>query len=122
MKSILKYKFTPGKPVEILKGKNSVIISSGPLIQNCLKAIEILNTKKKYPALININSYKPFNHKLLFNLIKNKKKVLIVEDHVSHGGLTSLVYETLAKYGKSKCNINSLNLDENSLKVALQLI
>ena len=35
-----------------------------------------------------------------------------MEDHVSHGGLSSLVYETLAKYGKSKCNVNSLNLDE----------
>ena len=71
-----------------------------------------LNKKKKYPALININSYKPFNHKLLFNLIKTKNNILIVEDHVSHGGLSSLVYETLAKYGKSKCNVNSLNLDE----------
>jgi len=107
-----KFKFTPGKPVEILKGKNSVIISSGPLIHNCIEAIKIVNKKKIYPSLININSYKPFNHKLLFNLIKTKNNLLIVEDHVSHGGLSSLVYETLAKYGKSKCNVNSLNLDE----------
>ena len=107
-----KFKFTPGKPVEIVKGKNSVILSSGPLIHNCLKAIEILNKKKIYPSLININSYKPFNHKRWGDLIKTKKNLLIVEDHVSHGGLSSLVYETLAKYGKSKCIVNSLNLDD----------
>ena len=107
-----KFKFIPGKPVEVLKGKYSVIISSGPLIQNCLKAIKILKEKKLHPGLININSYKPFNHKLLFNLIKTKKKILIVEDHVSHGGLSSLVNETIIKYGGLKCNINSLNLDE----------
>lgn len=107
-----KFKFIPGTPVEVLKGKYSVIISSGPLIKNCLKAIKILKEKKVYPALININSYKPFNHKLLFNLIKTKKKILIVEDHVSHGGLSSLVYETIIKYGRLKYNIDSINLDE----------
>ncbi len=107
-----KFKFVPGKPIELLKGKNSVIISSGPLIHNCLEAIEILKRKKSYPGLININSYKPFDYKLLFNLIKTKNSILIVEDHVSHGGLTSLVHETLIKFGKSKCKVSSLNLDE----------
>ena len=107
-----KFKFIPGKPVEILKGKKSVIISSGPLIHNCMKAINILNNQKIYPALININSYKPFNHKILFNLIKRKKTILVVEDHVSHGGLSSLVYETLAMYENLKCKVISLNLDE----------
>tara|TARA_X000000950_G_scaffold285611_1_gene392043 strand:- start:265 stop:1203 length:939 start_codon:yes stop_codon:yes gene_type:complete len=107
-----KFKFVPGKPVQLIKGKNSVIISSGPLIHNCLVAIKILKRKKIYPGLININSYKPFNYKLLFNLIKTKNNILIIEDHVSHGGLTSLVHETLIKYGKSKCKVNSLNLNE----------
>ena len=35
----------------------------------------------------------------------------MVEDHVSHGGLTSLVYETVIKCNK-KVKIFSLNLDE----------
>tara|TARA_A100001015_G_C15038274_1_gene737774 strand:- start:2317 stop:3255 length:939 start_codon:yes stop_codon:yes gene_type:complete len=107
-----KFNFVPGKPIELLKGNKSVIISSGPLIHNCLEAIKILKRKKSYPGLININSYKPFDHKLLFNLIKTKNNILIVEDHVSHGGLTSIVHETLINYGKSKCKVSSLNLDE----------
>ena len=36
----------------------------------------------------------------------------MVEDHVSHGGLTSLVYETVITYNKKKIKVFSLNLDE----------
>jgi transketolase C-terminal domain/subunit len=35
----------------------------------------------------------------------------VVEDHVSHGGLTSLVYETVIQHNK-KIKVFSLNLDE----------
>ena len=106
------FKFVPGKPIELIKEKKNVIISSGPLIFNCIKAIEILKRKKINVGLININSFKPFKYKLLFNLIKSKNNILIVEDHVSHGGLTSLVHKTLIQYGKLKSKVVSLNLDD----------
>lgn len=105
-----KFKFKPGKPEEIIKSKKNLIISSGPLIHNCLKAVKLLKQKKKDIGLVNINSIKPFNFKLMKNIIKNKTNVLIVEDHVSHGGISSLIYETIAKY-KIRCNVSSVNLD-----------
>ena len=105
------FKFIPGKPIEYIKGKKTVIISSGPIIFNCIEAIKILNKKKIIVGLININSYKPFNYKELSEIIKTKDNIFVVEDHVSHGGLTSLVYETVIKYNK-KIKVFSLNLDE----------
>ena len=57
-------------------------------------------------------SLKPFNFKSMERLLKNKKNVLVVEDHVSHGGLSSLIYETIAKSKLNKINVKSLNLDE----------
>ena len=106
------FKFIPGKPIEYIKGKKTVIISSGPIIFNCIEAIKILNKKKIIVGLININSYKPFNFKELSKLIKTKDNIFVVEDHVSHGGLTSLVYETVITYNKKKIKVFSLNLDE----------
>ena len=95
MKFIKKnYKFKPGRAIELNKSKIGTIISSGPLIHNCIEAIKILSKKIKV-GLININSFKPFNINVLKNLIK-KKYILVVEDHVSHGGISSLVYETIA--------------------------
>lgn len=107
------YKFIPGKPEQLIKSKKNVIISSGPLIFNCLDAIGHLSQKNTKVGLININSIKPFKHYALEKMLKTKKNILIVEDHVSHGGISSLVYETISK-SKLKLkisNIESLNLD-----------
>ena len=106
-----KYKFQPGKAIELVKSKKGTIISSGPLIHNCLNAIKILSEKKIDVGLINIHSFKPFDINRLKNLIRNKKYILVVEDHVSHGGISSLVYETIAKSQSMKPKIYSLNLD-----------
>ena len=106
------YKFIPGEPKELIKSKQNTIISSGPLIYNCLDAIKILAQKKIKVGLININSIKPFNLLSLERILKTKKNILVVEDHVSHGGISSLVYETIAKSKMKKCIVKSLNLDE----------
>jgi transketolase len=111
--------FQPCSPIEtvkileyVVKSKINTIISSGPLIFNCIDAIKILSKKKIKVGLININSIKPFNYRSLEKIIRNKKNILVVEDHVSHGGLSSLTYETIAKLRLNKCNIISLNLDD----------
>ncbi len=106
------YKFFPGKPIEIIKSKKNVIISSGPLVHNCLMAAKLLKKRKVDVGLININSIKPFNYSSLKKLLKFKKNIIVIEDHVSHGGLSGLVYETLAKSDFKNYNIKSLNLDE----------
>ena len=107
-----KYNFIPGDSKEIIKSKKNIIISSGPLIFNCIESIKLLKKKGIQVGLININSFKPFNYKLLGKFLKNKKNILVVEDHVSHGGISSLVYETIAKSKISFLKIESLNLDE----------
>ena len=106
------YKFIPGKPQELVKSKINTIISSGPLIFNSLDAIKLLSQKKIKVGLININTIKPFNFAALEKMLKMKKNILVVEDHVSHGGISSLVYEAVAKSKSIQCNIKSLNLDE----------
>jgi len=106
------YKFIPGKPQELIKSKTNTIISSGPLIFNSLDAIKYLSQKKIEVGLININSIKPFNFNALEKILKTKKNILVVEDHVSHGGISSLVYETIAKSKLNNYNIKSLNLDD----------
>ena len=106
------YKFIPGKPLELIKSNKNVIISSGPLIYNCLDAIKHLSKRKIKIGLININSVKPFKYDVLEKMLKTKKNILIVEDHVSHGGISSLVYETISKSNLKISNIESLNLDD----------
>ena len=101
-----KYKFIPGDAVKIIKGKKNYIISSGPMIHNCIEAIKILNQKfKKDVGLINIHSFKPFNKNSLLNIIKETKNILVVEDHSQYGGLSSLISQNLNGF-KNKINLD----------------
>ena len=65
------YKFKIGEPVEILKGKKALIISSGSMVYNCLKAINNLNNKNF--GLLNVPSIKPLNKSKLLKKLKSYK-------------------------------------------------
>ena len=82
-------------PNEIIKGKKKLIISSGAMVYNCLKAIKGL--PKSGFGLVNISSIKPLNSKALIKIIKKYKKIITVEDHSILGGLGSIVSEIIAE-------------------------
>ena len=108
-----KYKFIPGNAVEIVKGKKNFIISSGPVLHNCIEAIKIL--KKKYKTnvgLINIHSFKPFSKNSLKKIIKESKNVLVVEDHTYYGGLHSLINHYFNSF-KNKINYGYITINDD---------
>ena len=89
-----KYKFKIGIPQEIVKGRKLLIISSGAMVSNCLRAINSISNKDF--GLLNISSLKPLNEKILMKIINKYKKVITVEDHSYEGGLGSIISETLS--------------------------
>ena len=106
------YKFVPGNVSEVIKGDKNFIISSGPMIHNCIEAVKILETKyKKKVGLINIHSFKPFNQNSLKKIIKNSKNILVVEDHSFYGGLFSIINQNLNNL-KIKANLNYIAIDD----------
>jgi transketolase len=106
------YKFTPGNASEVIKGNTNFIISSGPMVHNCIEAVKILETKyKKKVGLINIHSFKPFNHKSLKKIIKNANNILVVEDHSYYGGLFSIINQSLNNL-KIKSNLGYIAIDD----------
>ncbi len=108
-----KYKFIPGNLYEVIKGDKNFIISSGPMIHNCIEAIQILEKKyKKKVGLINAHSFKPFNHKVLNKIIKEAKNLLVVEDHSFYGGLFSIINQNLNKI-KKKINLNYIAINDD---------
>lgn len=106
------YKFIPGKAYELIKGDKNFIISSGPMIHNCIAAVKILKTKyKKEVGLINIHSFKPFNQNSLQRIIKKTKNILVVEDHSFYGGLFSVINQNLNNL-KIKTNLNYICIND----------
>ena len=95
------YKFKEGNPVIINKNfKDGIVISSGNTLQNSYEAVEKLNMLGKKIGLINIPSIKPLNKSKNKNLLRKTKKVFTVEDHSIHGGLGSVILESISDLDK----------------------
>jgi len=79
-----------GDPNILQKGKDICIIGTGNILYNALKACKKLNKKVK-PHIVNIHTIKPINRIKIIKILKKFKKIIILEEHVETGGLTSLL-------------------------------
>ena len=91
------YNYKIGQPVTLTQGNKLLILST-----------EELNKKKTSIKLLNIHSLRPINSKLL-NEIKKFKKIIVVEEHSIIGGLYSIVSETITSHNLKK-EVKSISL------------
>ena len=61
------YEFKIGKAVEILPGKDVVIIGCGNILGNCLEAASILREKKIQCSVVNMHTIKPIDKNAIEN-------------------------------------------------------
>ena len=66
------------------------------MVHNCIEATTLLKENNNIEVgVIDIPSISPFNQKEFFKLIKNSKFLFSVEDHMTQGGLGSMIAEIL---------------------------
>ena len=87
------YKYEYGKGVTLRKGSKVALVATGMLVQECLKAVELLDFE---PTVVNINTIKPIDSDLIKELAKTHDAIVTVEEHSVIGGLGSAVAEVLA--------------------------
>ncbi len=85
----------------IRAGKDIAIYVTGSILEEADKAAEMLERDGISVQLKNVVTMKPFGEKDVLETAKNIKKIFTVEEHNIHGGLGSLVAETLAYHGVS---------------------
>ena len=90
------YKFEFGKGNVLKKGSKVAIIASGLMVQESLKAYELLDNK---PTIIDISTIKPIDKELIIETAKTHDVIVTVEEHNVYGGLGSAVSEVLAPEG-----------------------
>lgn len=78
---------------EIIKGKDAVIIGTGIMVQI---AVKIAHQLKPKAGVIDIYQLKPLNEKKLSKLLSSYKNIIILEEHLSYGGLATIVADMLA--------------------------
>ena len=97
-----------GSPTRIKKGDNICVFSTGNILFNICEAVNKIKNKSSI-EIVNIHTIKPINEKKILPFLKRFKKIMIVEEHVSEGGLGSIIMKTAAKY-KTNNLFKNINL------------
>lgn len=87
--------FEIGKGIEIKQGQDIVIISNGAVLEQVLKAEQLLKEAGISCTVVDMHTIKPLDTELLSSYL-NKKLIVTVEEHSIIGGLGSAVAEYLS--------------------------
>ncbi|PAT01900.1 transketolase [Candidatus Izimaplasma bacterium ZiA1] len=88
-------KFEIGKGITLREGNDAVIIATGIMIAEALKASEELKKEGINVGVVDMFTIKPLDTKLVKELAKSTKLIVTAENHNIIGGLGSAVLEAL---------------------------
>jgi transketolase len=89
------YRFQIGTAARLRAGKDVGIISTGLMTERALAAAEILGTHGVEVGVLHAPTIKPFDVRAVAEFAAETERLFVAENHVSAGGLASLVCETL---------------------------
>ena len=107
-----KFKFNNDFVVHNAKKNNDLctIISTGVMTSKALSLIKKFNKSIK---IIDMIKLKPFNEKKVLNEIKHSKKIVVIEEHVSNGGLSGVIAQLIMQL-KQKIKFKKICLNEKN--------
>lgn len=95
--SIPNYKFEWGKAAQLYTGKDVTIIATGLLVQEAIKAREILSAEGIDAAVLDMHTIKPLDEEAVINAAKSTGCIVTAEEANILGGLGSAVSEVVAE-------------------------
>lgn len=87
--------FEIGKAVTVKEGTDVTIISTGCMLETCMKAAEQLAAEGVSARVLDMHTIKPIDEEAIVKAAKETKGIVTVEDHSVIGGLGSAVAEVL---------------------------
>lgn len=91
------YRFEFAKAVELKQGDDLMIVASGGVLGEALKAAETLATEGVSVGVLNLHTIKPIDTAALKKAAAHCGRILTVEDHGVVGGVGGAVVEALAE-------------------------
>jgi transketolase len=95
------YDFQIGKAVTIKEGQEVVIIATGTMVYESLKAAAILEEKGISVKVINMHTIKPLDTEVLDDVFKEAELIVTAEEHSIIGGLGSAVAEHKSNFSNA---------------------
>lgn len=92
------YKFDLFKADTVKTGKDVTVFASGIMVQESVKALELLKAEGIDAELVNIHTLKPIDTEAVIASAKKTGAVVVADNHNVIGGLCSAVSEVLSQY------------------------
>ena len=90
------YQFVSGAVDVVRLGSDVLICSLGTLLPVAFHSCLELERHGMASTLANISSLRPLDREALIRLLRNHKRIVTLEEHSLHGGLASIIQETIA--------------------------
>ena len=108
---------------ELLREGNDVaLVAVGRVVQEALKAADILNEAGISAAVINARFVKPLDRELILGAAQKIGKMVTVEEHVLDGGFGSAVLELLADNDAFHCRVKRVGIRDTFVEHGPQSI
>ncbi len=91
------YKYEIGKAVTLREGRDVTIFATGIMVNEAMKAADILKNEGIDAEVINIHTIKPIDVEAVISSAKKTRAVVTCEEHNVIGGLGSAVCEVLSE-------------------------
>lgn len=104
--------FKIGKAIEINKGQNVAVFSTGAIFDEVCEACENLKEQGIVPTVYTFPTVKPIDKEVIVNCAKTHKTIITVEEHNLSGGFGSAVAEVLAEIEGSRAKLVRIALDD----------
>lgn len=109
--------FQVGKIRYIKRGKDTCILSYGPTVAKAMELAKYLETEKSEGvSVVSCHTIKPLDIKGVTEVLHTHKRVLVMEEHVPHGGLGSRVKE-VAWDTNAPCELKTFSLKDKFVHV-----
>lgn len=90
------YNYTIGKANILMHGEDIAIVSTGTIINEALKAANLLRESGVKAEVINLHTIRPLDMEMIKRIFKEKKLVVTIEEHVVTGGMGSAISESVS--------------------------
>lgn len=103
------YKFEIGKGVQLKDGTDVTIVATGLMVQEALKAADMLAEEGISARVINIHTIKPIDEEIITKAAKETGAIVTAEEHYIMGGLGSAVTEVVC--ANAPCPVKIIGTD-----------
>jgi transketolase len=91
--------FAVGRAITVLDGLDATLISTGGMLENCVKVARLLEAEGLQVQVISMHTVKPLDERAVIQAGLKTAVVLTVEEHSEVGGLGSAVADVLLRAG-----------------------